>query len=696
MRWVAWIGLGLGTPARSPRKGEGSSGTTGRRRTAAMALGVAMAASISSACGGAGGTPEGDLPDATTSPEVVSTGFGAMGRPCGAACEATLCFSSSDVCAGSSLALPCAGTSDGMVCTDRCSSDADCAPGMACLEQCDDGRCGQQNEYERICYRAGSRDWIVQNVCRHGPRMCLAPTLDFPCIPVGDTAKKDLVISSRGDEDLVVTGFVFEGTPGVRLRVGTAEHGSSPDPIVLDPPIRLAGGQSATWSVVVLPQEWRSVEEARLRVLSNHPGDPEGSAVQIKANTECPCLKVSPSRFEFGACQVGKTRHGSLELASCGVVPFLVTDIRLRDGTSPGFAVLAGELSTGRLPVAGNASSGITLLPGGTERLGIEYTPASVAPVDPGTLHPLKKDEGVLVVSGDAMSAPVEVPLSGWGGNLCPQPVVSLEGPGEVSPPTTIHLDGSGSIAASGSVRSYHWQVAQPPESPAALVPSPEVPKVQHEVLVAGDFRYCLDVCDEATCSSDPSCLKTACVDVRSAFHDGLRCELSWDANGAGADLDLHLAHPFANSGQDLDGDGTPDPWFDPLYDCFWFNADPDWDKAGVASDDARLDRDDTAAPGPEIAGIESPPAGRTYRVAVHAWKAGGTGVANARVRCFVSGKVAFDTTLATFGVVLKSCDLWDVLAVHFPSGAVEPVLGADQKPVIVRGYRPQGLDGCQ
>ena len=59
---------------------------------------------------------------------------------------------------------------------------------------------------------------------------------------------------------------------------------------------------------------------------------------------------------------------------------------------------------------------------------------------------------------------------------------------------------------------------------------------------------------------------------------DAVHVELTWvtpddlDPNdegvGAGTNLDLHFAHPQA-ARCDVDGDGTPDPWFDVDWDTF-------------------------------------------------------------------------------------------------------------------------------
>lgn len=73
-----------------------------------------------------------------------------------------------------------------------------------------------------------------------------------------------------------------------------------------------------------------------------------------------------------------------------------------------------------------------------------------------------------------------------------------------------------------------------------------------------------------------------SCLDVVVVPEEAVHIELIWDTPGdadqtdegpvAGADMDLHLAHPLA-SGADLDCDGKPDPWFDTNFDCFGLTA---------------------------------------------------------------------------------------------------------------------------
>jgi hypothetical protein len=167
----------------------------------------------------------------------------------------------------------------------------------------------------------------------------------------------------------------------------------------------------------------------------------------------------------------------------------------------------------------------------------------------------------------------------------------------------------------------------------------------------------------------------------------GFRVELVWDTPGdpdqsdsgpeAGSDVDLHLAHPMADVGQDLDGDGRPDPWFDQPYDTFWFNPHPDWGEADPQEDDPYLDRDDTDGAGAEVISLRQPEDGATYRVGVHYWSDHGYGPSAATVRIYVNSQLVFEGTAN-----LVHHDLWEVATLDWPSGAVTAITQNGRKKI--------------
>lgn len=135
----------------------------------------------------------------------------------------------------------------------------------------------------------------------------------------------------------------------------------------------------------------------------------------------------------------------------------------------------------------------------------------------------------------------------------------------------------------------------------------------------------------------------------------------------SGADLDLHLLHPFA-VGRDLDEDGEADGWFDIPFDVHWNNAEPAWDSPGVA-DDGRLDRDDRQGPGPEVVTLDRC-AQDGFRIGVHHFADDIGTPSVARVSVFVDDELTFVAE-----ATLWLHDLWEV-GVMRCDGTVEVMQG--------------------
>ena len=159
----------------------------------------------------------------------------------------------------------------------------------------------------------------------------------------------------------------------------------------------------------------------------------------------------------------------------------------------------------------------------------------------------------------------------------------------------------------------------------------------------------------------------------------GFRVELVWNTPGypdqsdagpeAGSDVDLHVAHPLADVGQDHDGDGSPDPWFDQPYDVFWFNPHPNWGTPEIGADDPSLDRDDTDGAGAEVISLRRPENNAIYRVGVHYWSDHRYGPSTATVRIYIDSTRVFSETAN-----LVNHDLWDVATIAWPSGTVTAI----------------------
>jgi hypothetical protein len=151
-----------------------------------------------------------------------------------------------------------------------------------------------------------------------------------------------------------------------------------------------------------------------------------------------------------------------------------------------------------------------------------------------------------------------------------------------------------------------------------------------------------------------------------------------------GADLDLHFLHPAA-TGQDVDGDGVLDGWFDQPFDCFWFNTHPNWGVLDpLVDDDPAFLVDDDDGAGPEIVAFEDPNEELTYRVGVHYWSDHGYGTSYATVRVFLQGALVFEMA----EVELADHDFWEVATIDAGTGLVTPITNEDGDAKIIPNYQ--------
>lgn len=290
---------------------------------------------------------------------------------------------------------------------------------------------------------------------------------------------------------------------------------------------------------------------------------------------------------------------------------------------------------------------------------------------------PITCSQGFTCIEGQCVST-----------ETCPQAVISVLEGQEVAPQTTLHLSATGSIAQTGNIAQVKWSVTQPVGSTSSFIPSNVYPTPRFDVNVMGVYTFSLDVWDD---SGMKSCTP-AVVQVMTVTAQAIHVELLWHTPGdpdqtdqgpdAGADLDLHFAHPWAST-QDVDGDGQPDPWFDQTYDCFWFNASPDWGQTGVTQDNPSLDLDDSDGAGPENINLEQGQDDHLYRVGVHYWSDHGYGTSYATVRIYI-----YSTLIAEFqGVALHSKDMWEVCYIEWPEGTVHVIESAQGNYKITPNY---------
>ena len=189
---------------------------------------------------------------------------------------------------------------------------------------------------------------------------------------------------------------------------------------------------------------------------------------------------------------------------------------------------------------------------------------------------------------------------------------------------------------------------------------------------------------NEVACTADDECTgEDVCVQGRCLPPGpgpeptgALHVQLTWVTPSApapssvnGGDLDLHLIHPDAPTradAPDLDGDGAPDPYFDPIYDCDWYNRTPDWGRSGDAGDDPVQDIDDVDGDGPESINLDEPEA-LVYRVAAYYSNDRSVGASTPTVKIYLGGELV-DTIE---GPSLVKGDLWCAAFVDIPGRRV-------------------------
>ena len=406
---------------------------------------------------------------------------------------------------------------------------------------------------------------------------------------------------------------------------------------------------------------------------SSQPDVPD--EIDVPLPEVLPCILVSPEIVSFGGVPVGSRGSRTVTVASCSPVPLELLSIQLEG--DPGF-----ELELGPLQVPG------VIPPGGSVAFDVAFAPVVGSPVGPGGVS--VPSEATVQITSSAAGPATQVELQGVGvGEGCPTAVIQVLEGQQVEVGTLLHLDGTESSGGPLVIVNYAWSVVQPPGSQEAFLPSAAAPEPVFMAAVAGVYVFRLETRDEL---GRRSCEAAEYIVTVLPSTLGLRIELTWDTPGdedqtdegpgVGADLDLHLLHPFA-TGRDIDGDGIPDGWFDMPWDCFWLNANPPWGIPDPLSEDGPvLERQDTDGAGPEVIELRKPQDGLVYRVGVHGWDMHGFGHSFATVRVFVRGKLAYESG----PVELDSQEFWDALTIVWPSGEVAPLVDADGEPRVVPG----------
>ncbi|MBI5607864.1 MAG: hypothetical protein HY902_03185 [Deltaproteobacteria bacterium] len=419
-------------------------------------------------------------------------------------------------------------------------------------------------------------------------------------------------------------------------------------------------------------------------------GDACSAEVVDQAVSEPPCLEAKPTTVDFGGYIPGlPAKTATLSLCNCGGAALSVTgmEVLANVGNPAVFSVNQQGLYAGGIlaaPPPVSAANPIQLAPGACAAVDLGYAPTAL------TAAGQPSDSAVLQVSSN-LTPPLAVPLVGVGvDSLCPVPHVKVQEGEETVPQTLLHLSGLASKAASGApVTKYHWTVKQPAGSNQPLLPNANVANPHLLANAAGEYKFCLEVWDSDGLKS----CAMSCVYVLVIPNDAIHIELLWDTPtdpdqtdtgpAAGADLDLHFGHPLATH-LDLDCDGAADPWSNNPYDCYWFNAQPEWGSSSAAvKDNPSMDLDDTDGAGPENLNLIQPegeldsPA--AYSVGVHYWNDYGFGPSYATLSIFIQGGLALQLSK----VKLQPADMWYVGKLWWPNTA-----SGGKKPVFQTCYQ--------
>jgi len=529
--------------------------------------------------------------------------------------------------------------------------------------------------------------FVINFVTKQGtPKINVDKNLQFPYVPPTQMAKLPIIVTNAGNAALKISTISFQvdapfslfqdkcDVPGIKEE----KNGLLPSTIVILP------GESHSFCVKFTPTDDK--KKSGIAVFNTNDPSTPGTTVNINGNSDVPSIKLVPyPALNFGGIKSGLTENREVQIKNNGGVDLVIDSMVFTTGTTTDEFTLdfkkmisdpnnkCDKVDAKNGPSKANAC---TLPVNGTAKFDIVYSPADISPPSkPGDAKsdPVA-DVAVLEVSSNAYLKP-QLTVQGIGvKDNCPVAVVSCKEGEEVIPQTLLHMIGSASKAPGGGViKKYKWTVKQPIGSNQAFVPGDTFPNPTLLANTAGTYTFCLDVWDN---NDVKSCI-SSCLDVVVVPDNAIHVELLWNTKAdpdqndsgpaAGADMDLHFAHPLA-SGLDIDCDGTGDPWFNNPFDAFWFNPTPQWGSSNPAiMDDPTLDLDDTDGAGPENLNVINPENNVAYSVGVHYWNDHGYGMSTATVSIFLQGVLV--TKLQD--VAMNPLDMWYVGKINWPNQLV-------------------------
>ena len=496
--------------------------------------------------------------------------------------------------------------------------------------------------------------------------------VDFGLVKKGAVGERVVTVGNTGTETLVIDAFTLTGhPPDFKIQIGDDTYVIDSESALkasLIHPLEIAVDKVIPIKVTYAPTT--ELAAAGELILYANDDQPDGHHVTLVANQNVPCVEVKPTTVDFGGKFVAQDALLPVEVCNCGQAPLLVSGISLVGESSPDFGLRFADSDCWPSGIDPDVPSQVPL--NGCCTFEARFTPDLVNPLD-ASQNPIP-DLGTLRIQTNSFESEIDIPLAGAGiAATCTVAILSVDEGEQVIPQTTLHLRGDQSYPQSPGavIDTWKWDVVQPQPGGGIFLPGSNHPTPNFVVNAAGLYSFSLDVRDS---NGSWSC-EPAGYDVIVIPDEAIHVELVWttasdlDPNdtgeGAGTDLDLHFAHPFA-TGPDIDGDGAPDPWFDKKFDCFWFNKAPNWGTFNPdVDDDPGLDLDDTDGWGPENLNLNQPEDGQTYRIAVHFWDAYGFGPVEATVRVFIYGELDVEIP----NVPLNELDLWYVGTIPWSAG---------------------------
>ncbi|MCB9528327.1 MAG: hypothetical protein H6703_00285 [Myxococcales bacterium] len=533
---------------------------------------------------------------------------------------------------------------------------------------------------------------VPVTVLAGGPELDVTPrVIDFGRVPAGSVGRETVRATNIGTETVFIDGLRLDGSASFHVLLGGQDIADAGDPAALwadpdgDGEPGLAAGHwfeiDVTYSAVT-----DNFDEGTVVITSNDSVSER--TVDLQANGDTPCVRVTPETVEFGPALIERDTRKRVTIESCGGQALVLEDIRLVDDGGGVFSLEAETLPPlpSQLPALDRTqdppvppSRGITVV----------FTPVAE-----------QASAGRLVVAtNDPVTPEIEVPLVGRGTrNECPI-AAAADTEYDVLPLDIITLDASPSLDPDGPDQRpvrYEWTVIQRPAG-STSVPveqfnnplrpadggrpdSVATPTAQFFVDLAGEYVIELQVVDslDATAPSDACPQSPVQVRISAQPDEDIHVQLVWDTPGDpdqtdadGTDVDLWFLHPSARF------------WNDPFLRCFYGNTNPDWGMLGAVDDNPSLDIDDTTGAGPENVNLNNPEntqmLGGAYRVGVHYYRSweefgggGDYGPSLATVRIYLGGALAFEGERELFDTE----DFWEVASIVWTPGErrVQPI----------------------